>query len=344
MVRVSVIGANGYTGGELLNIFRRHSEVKVMSLVSKSNAGTPVTSLYPNFSSYRDKVYDALDYNYIIENSDVVFCALPHGASAEAVARLIEGGVKVVDLSADFRYTSIEKYEEVYKVNHPAKHLKGVYGLPELFRNNIKGATLIGNPGCYTTSAILPLYPLVKEGLVNPDDIIVDSASGTSGAGRKAELPYNFCEVNENFKAYSVTNHRHTSEIEEKIGEAAGKEIKIQFTPHLLPVQRGILSTIYLRPLDVITPEKIKEVYEDYYGREEFVIVSHNSELPSLNAVKYSNYVKIGYVLDKRTNRLIVVSALDNLIKGASGQAVQNMNIITGLPENTGLTEEPYYL
>jgi N-acetyl-gamma-glutamyl-phosphate reductase len=344
MIKVSVIGANGYTGTELLNLFKRHPEVKLVSLVSQSNSGVPVTSLYPGMIGYKDYNYDAVDYDYIIGNSDVVFTALPHGASAEAVARLIRGGVKAIDLSADFRYDDIKTYEETYKVIHPAKDLKGVYGLPELYRDKIKGAKLIGNPGCYTTCSILPLYPLVKEGLINPDEIIIDAASGTSGAGRKAELAYNFCEVNENFRAYSVGNHRHTSEIEEKISEAAGRKLKITFTPHLLPVQRGILSTIYTKPANGVTADKIKEVYEAYYGKEEFVRVDHKGEMPSLNMVKYSNYVRIGYYLDGRTGRLIVISALDNLIKGASGQAVQNMNIICGITENTGLTQEPYHL
>ena len=344
MIKVSIIGANGYTGAELLNILNGHSNVEIISLVSQSNSGLNVGSLYPGSVRYADNRYEAADYDYIAANSDVVFTALPHGASAKAVARLIKGGAKVIDLSADFRYTNIEKYEEIYMVAHPAKELKGAYGLPELFRDKIKGASLVGNPGCYTTGSIVPIYPLAKEGLIDTDHIIIDAASGVSGAGRKAELSLNYCEVNENYKAYSVINHRHTSEIEEKIGEGAGKEIQVQFTPHLLPLQRGILSTIYLRPQEGLTMAKLKEVYEDYYAKEEFVIVNHDAVMPSINTVKYSNYLRIGYVLDERTGRLIIISALDNLVKGASGQAVQNMNIITGLPENTGLIREPFHI
>lgn len=344
MIRVSVIGANGYTGVELLNIFRFHSEIKIISLVSQSNSGSPISALYPGLSAFNDKVYDAPDYDYIAANSDVVFTALPHGASAEAVNKLIKGGVKVVDLSADFRYNNIDKYEDTYKVKHPCRELLGVYGLPELFRDKIIGATLIGNPGCYTTGSILPIYPLLSEGVVNPSSIIIDAASGTSGAGRKAELSLNFCEVNENFKAYSVTNHRHTSEIEEKLSLAAGKEVIVQFTPHLLPVQRGILSTIYLRLNDGKSVNDVKAAYQKFYENEQFINVDHKGNLPALNEVKYSNYCRIGYVYDNRTNNLIVVSALDNLIKGASGQAVQNMNIISGLPENMGLLNQPYHI
>lgn len=344
MVRVSVIGANGYTGIELLKIFRNHPEIEVKCLVSQSNAGTDVTSLYKGFASYSDIKYEALDYEKIASQSDVVFTALPHGASAEAVKKFIELGVKVVDLSADYRYDDLDKYEEIYKINHPARELKGIYGIPELFRDKIKGARLVGNPGCYTTGSIVPLYPLVKEGLIDADNIIINAASGVSGAGRKAELSLNYCEVNENYKAYSPTNHRHTSEIEEKVGQAAGREIMVQFTPHLLPIQRGILSTIYLKLIDGITLEAIKRVYDSYYKKEMFVNVDHNGNLPSINHIKYSNNVNIGYVLDSRTGRLIVVSALDNLLKGASGQAVQNMNIMLGYKEYLGLSDLPYHI
>lgn len=344
MIKVSVIGANGYTGTELLNIFKNHPYVKVVSLVSQSNSGASVTSLYPGMQGYCDYKYDSVDYVKAAGESDVVFTALPHGASAEAVSMLNKGGVKVIDLSADFRYTNIDKYEQIYKVKHPARELKGVYGLPELFREQIKGANIIGNPGCYTTSAILPLYPLIKEGVIDKNDIIINSASGVSGAGRKAELSLNFCEVNENFKAYSLTNHRHTSEIEEKLSEACNDNVIVQFSPHLLPVQRGILSTIYVRLSAGITINKIQEVYDEYYCKEQFVKVDHNGNTPTLNMVKYSNNCRIGYVYDNRTERLIIVSALDNLIKGASGQAVQNMNILFNLPENTGLNGDPYHI
>lgn len=343
MIRVSVIGANGYTGAELLNIFRHHPLIEVGSLVSKSNSGKKVSELYPGMVAYRDKIYQEVDIKKIAQDSDVVFTALPHGKSAEIVSQLIQFGVKVIDLSADFRYDNVDKYQEIYKVEHIARDLVGVYGLPEINRETIKGKSLVANPGCYTTSAILPLYPLVKEGLIDTQDIIVNAASGVSGAGRKAELGLAFCETNENYKAYAVTTHRHTSEIEEKLSQAAGTNVILEFVPHLLPIQRGILSTIYVRPQSGVDERRIQDVYESYYGKEEFIVVDRDT-LPSINQIKFSNYCKIGYKYDKRTGRLVIVSALDNLVKGASGQAVQNMNIIMGIPENTGLITQPYHI
>lgn len=344
MIRASIIGANGYTGIELLNIFIHHPYIKAGSLVSQSNSGLKITDLYPELYAYSDKIFESVDYEYIINNSDVVFTALPHGASANAVKILIDSGITVIDLSADFRYNNINTYEKIYNVKHPAKDIKGVYGLPELFRENIIGNKLIANPGCYTTCAILPLYPLIKEKLIKYNNIIINAASGVSGSGRKGILSLNYCEVNENYKAYSVTNHRHTSEIEEKLSMAAGKDIIVQFTPHLLPVQRGILSTIYLEPEENVTLQDIQNVYDDYYQKEKFVVIDHNGNMPTINQVKYSNFCKIGYQLDQRTGRLIVISALDNLQKGASGQAIQNMNIIMGFNEDTGLIKQPNHI
>lgn len=343
MIRVSVIGANGYTGAELLNIFRHHPKVSVESLVSKSNSGKKVTELYPGMIAYRDKVYQEVNIEKIAKQSDVVFTALPHGKSTEIVSELRNAGVKVIDLSADFRYDNVEKYQEIYKVEHSAKDLKGVYGMPEINREEIKGKSLVANPGCYTTCSILPLYPLVKEGLIDINDIIINAASGVSGAGRKVDLGSSYCETNENYKAYAVTTHRHTSEIEEKLSQAAGKDIILEFVPHLLPIQRGILSTIYTKLEQGVSEKMIEEIYNEYYHKEEFVIVDKDA-LPSINQIKYSNYCKIGYKYDKRVGRLILVSALDNLVKGASGQAVQNMNIIMGIEENTGLTAQPYHI
>jgi N-acetyl-gamma-glutamyl-phosphate reductase len=344
MLKIAIVGANGYTGSELLNILRLHPEAEIKYLTSQSNSGVPVTELYPGLQAYKNASYVTADYSIIGRECDYVFTALPHGAAAQAVADLHISGAKVIDLSADFRYDDLPLYESIYKVKHPAPTLKGVYGMPELFREAIRGADIVGNPGCYTTSAILPIYPLLKEGAVSSKDIIVDSASGTSGAGRKGELSLSYCEVNENFKAYSVGNHRHTSEIEEKLSIAAGEKVKVQFTPHLLPVQRGILSTIYLKPETGINAHTIREIYEAYYGREEFIIINPDGVLPSLNQIKYGNYCSIGFVMDERTGRLIVISALDNLVKGASGQAVQNMNIMAGLPESTGLKGQAHHI
>lgn len=346
MVNVSIIGANGYTGLELMCIFANHPEAKIRHLVSRSNAGVPVTDIYPNLYTYKDYVFEDMDAEKIAGDSDVVFTALPHGASAEICGVFYNKGVKVIDLSADFRYRDLSVYEKWYKVTHPdpALNFKAVYGLPEIYREKIKKADIIGNPGCYTTCSILPLYPLLKEKLIDEKSIIIDAKSGTSGAGRKAEINNLFCEVNENFKAYSVTSHRHTSEIEQELSFAAGKEVMLSFTPHLLPLQRGILCTIYCNIQNAITAEEIYGAYAKYYANEPFVIVNKEGVLPEIKHVKNSNYISIGFKVDKRLNRLIIVSVIDNLTKGASGQAVQNMNLMFGIEETAGLKNLSKYI
>ena len=339
MIKVGIIGANGYTGAELMRLLAMHGKAKVTYIASRSNAGTAATELYPSlYAKYKDMKYEEPDAKECAKKCDVAFTCLPHAASAAFGAELCHSGVKVIDLSADFRYDDINLYEKTYKVVHPAKELnkEAVYGLVELYREQIKSARIIGNPGCYTTSSILPLYPLIKENLISENGIIIDSKSGVTGAGRKADIAYNYCETDESFKAYAVTTHRHTSEIEEKLS-VDGKKIALSFTPHLLPVKRGILSTIYADLKNGADEQKIAAVYDKYYGAEPFVNVFPEGTLPEIKWVAGSNTCKIGYKVDKRLNKIIIVSCLDNLIKGAAGQAIQNMNVMFGVDEKEGL-------
>ena len=339
MIKVGIIGANGYTGAELMRLLASHGKAKVTYIASRSNAGTAAWELYPSlYSYYGDMKYEEPNAEKCAKKCDVVFTCLPHAASAAFGAELCKLGVKVIDLSADFRYDNIDLYEKTYKVVHPAKELnaEAVYGLVELFRDKVKGARIIGNPGCYTTSSILPLYPLIKENLISEKGIVIDSKSGVTGAGRKADIGYSYCETDESFKAYAVTTHRHTSEIEEKLS-VDGKKAALAFTPHLLPVKRGILSTIYADLRNAADAKKIAEAYEKYYAGEPFVNVFPEGTLPELKWVVGSNTCKIGYKMDARLNKVIIVSCLDNLIKGAAGQAIQNMNVMFGIDEKEGL-------
>ena len=343
MVKVSVIGATGYAGAELMRLLVSHKEVQVVHAVSKSFAGQQLSTIYPSFMS-RDFLLEEMDLGTIAKDSDIVFTCLPHGASASAVPALLEGGTRVIDLSGDFRYRDADVYETWYKQTHTAKELlgKSVYGMPELYRDKIAATKLVGNPGCYTTSAILALYPLLKNGMIDSHGIIVDAKSGVSGAGRSEKLANAFCEVDETVKAYGVGTHRHTSEIEQELSFAANDTVVISFTPHLLPIKRGIISTIYAAPKVGISEADIADVYA-MYKDEPFVKVS-GSTLPEIKHVTGSNNCAIGYVFDKRAGRLVIVSCLDNLIKGAAGQAVQNMNILCGIDESEGLNNTGWYL
>ena len=346
MIKAAIVGANGYTGFELMKRLAAHPQVTVTAAVSRSNEGTKVRDLYPPLgASYGDLTFCAADAAYLAQNADVAFTCLPHAASAALGGQLADAGVKVIDLSADFRYTDVALYERTYNVTHPRPDLnkEAVYGLTELNRDKIKTARIIGNPGCYTTASILPLYTLLKEGLTEPQGINIDSKSGVTGAGRKAELSYNLCETAENFKAYAVTTHRHTTEIEEKLSFGR-QRIALSFTPHLLPVKRGILATIYARPKNGVTAADLAAAYATYYGNERFVHVCPEGTLPELKWVVGSNLCAIGYKWDERLGQVIVVSVIDNLLKGASGQAVQNMNVLFGLPEYSGLPLTGRYL
>ncbi len=339
MLKVAICGGSGYTGSELLRILSLHSGVQITAVTSEKSAGKRVTDLFPHLHKYANLIFEPLDKNKVIEKADIFFMALPHGASQEAVSFFFKKGKTVIDLSADYRLSNPLVYEEWYKTKHEyADILKNaVYGLPELHRERIRKAKLIANPGCYPTSAILGLYPAIREGFIQTENIIVDSKSGTSGAGRKAETAFSYCEVNEGFKAYGIAVHRHTPEIEQEISGIAGKNLTINFTPHLVPMDRGIISTIYAKMDKNITTRDVLEAYKRYYADEPFVNVLEEGNFPNAKNVRGSNYCDIGLKINSRTNTLIVVSAIDNLVKGASGQAVQNMNIITGHKETTAL-------
>ncbi len=338
MIKAAIVGGSGYTGVELLRILHRHPHVEVVSVTSRKHAGTPVASLFPSLSSVYTLKFQAPDIPALSRSCDVVFTAVPHQTAMSIVPELLAEGTKVIDLSADFRIRDRAVYEAWY-VPHTAPELldEAVYGLTEIYREKVAGARLVANPGCYPTSAILPLYPLLKEGLVAGEGIVVDSKSGTSGAGRSASLATIFCEVNEAFKAYKVGEHRHTPEIEQELSAAANKETVINFTPHLVPMSRGILTTIYARAAEGATTGDVLTALADYYAGARFVRIRPEGEFPNVSHVRGSNFCDIGAKVDQRTGRAILVSAIDNLVKGASGQAVQNMNIMFGLEEAAGL-------
>ena len=343
MINVSVVGATGYAGEELMRLLMRHGQVRIVHAVSKSFAGKMMSEMYANFLSHDIRLED-MDAEKIASDSNIVFLCLPHGASAAIAPALLKGGARVIDLSADFRYRDAGVYEAWYHTAHTAKELlsESVYGLPELYRERIKTSRLVGNPGCYTTCAILALYPLLQAGVIEPSGIIIDAKSGTSGAGRKDAAEFGFCEVSDNVKAYGVATHRHTSEIEQELSLAAGQAVAVSFTPHLLPVKRGIISTMYATPKKGVSTDDIREAFA-MYNYEPFIKV-YGKSLPELKHVVGSNNFAVGFVLDERVNRLVAVSCIDNLIKGAAGQAVQNMNIMTGLSETEGLSDMGWYL
>lgn len=345
MIKAAIIGGSGYTGLELLRLLVAHGSVTVIAVTSRTYNGTPVDKVEPSLKGF----YDGLSFSDPkgIEDTeaDVYFSCLPHGASMEMVAKLIKTGKVVIDLSADFRLKDVATYEKWY-CDHKAKELieGAVYGLPELYRSEIKDAKLIANPGCYPTGAALATAPLVKGKAVDMASIIIDSKSGTSGAGRTASIETSFVEVADGFKAYNVGIHRHTPEIEQTLGELSGpqhKDVEITFTPHLLPVSRGILSTVYLKLKDKEqTTEDLLAIYKDFYKSEPFVRVLDAGEFPNIADVRGSNYCDIGLRADDRGG-VVVISAIDNLVKGASGQAIQNMNIVFGFNEDEGLTSPP---
>ncbi|MDA8089944.1 MAG: N-acetyl-gamma-glutamyl-phosphate reductase [Nitrospiraceae bacterium] len=341
MLKVAICGASGYAGAELLRLLSGHPGVQVAAVTSERSSGKNPAALFPHLSKYGENLFfEPLEPAILLEKADFFFMALPHAASQPAVALLFKEGKKVVDLSADYRIKDPAVYEEWYKVEHKHRDVlkKAVYGLPELHRAKIKKASLVANPGCYPTGAILGIYPALKSGLASPEGIIVDSKSGASGAGRQSDVRFSFCEVNEGFKAYSVAAHRHTPEIEQETSQAAKKQVTINFTPHLLPVNRGILSTIYLKAAKKLTTGSAISLYEKAYRDEPFVRVLGADELPNINAVKGTNRCDIGLRFDARTGTLIVITAIDNLVKGAAGQAIHNMNLMMGFPEDTALS------
>ena len=350
MVKVGIIGATGYAGNELVRLLMGHKDVEIMWYGSRSYIDKKYAEVYQNmFEIVEDTCLDD-NMEELASKVDVIFTATPQGFLAGVLTEEILSRVKIIDLSADFRIKDVRTYEKWYKIEHRSPQFieEAVYGLCELNRDKIKGARLIANPGCYTTCSILTAYPLVKEGLIDPDTMIIDAKSGTSGARRGAKLPNLFCEVNENMKAYGVTNHRHTPEIEEQLGYAAGKKIVVNFTPHLVPMNRGILATEYAtlnKKADGTLPtyEEVKAVYDKYYKNEKFVRVLEKDICPETKWVEGSNYVDVNFKIDERTGRIVMMGALDNLVKGAAGQAVQNMNLLFGFDEAEGLNLVPMF-
>lgn len=342
IVKVAIVGASGYSGEVLVQLLLSHPYAELVAVTSRQYAGQTLAQVFPKFASNpksRSIRFAEPNAEVLARQADIVFLALPHGVAAEYAVPLLNAGCVVIDLSADFRLKSASIYKDFYGHDHPAPELlkKGVYGLPEIHRDQIKKALLVASPGCYPTSILLPLIPLLKAGLIKPGSIIADSMSGVSGAGRKAEMEYLFVECNESVRPYGVTRHRHLSEIEEQLSLAAKEDVKIQFTPHLIPVNRGILTTLYLEQAKKLTEEIISAIYKESYSHEPFVRLLEGKNLPDTKNVAGTNIIEIAWRLDARTGRLIVMSAEDNLVKGASGQAVQSMNIICGFPETTGL-------
>ncbi len=344
-IKVGIVGATGYAGAELVRILLSHPQVELAGLVSQSYVGRAFCEVYPYLYKHVLQHCRELDIPALARECDVVFTALPHGHAAPVAREVLGCGKKFIDLGADFRFKQPGVYEQWYKVKHEAPDLleQAVYGLPEIHREEIKSASLVGNPGCYPTSVILALAPLLRNRLVDTGSVIADSKSGVSGAGRGLSLGTHFSEVNENFRAYNVAVHRHTPEIEQELGLLAGEEMVISFTPHLTPMNRGILSTVYARLKREMTLEQVRSVYEDFYRNEFFVRLLPPGVLPQTKAVLGSNHCDVVPVVDPRTSRVVIVSAIDNLVKGAAGQAVQNMNIMFGLPETTGLERPGLY-
>ena len=350
MVKVGIIGATGYAGNELVRLLMGHKDVEIKWYGSRSYIDKKYAEVYQNmFEIVEDTCLDD-NMEELASQVDVIFTATPQGFLAGVLTEEILSKVKIIDLSADFRIKDVKTYEKWYKIEHKSPQFikEAVYGLCEINRDKVKNARLVANPGCYTTCSILTAYPLVKEGLIDPDTLIIDAKSGTSGAGRGAKLPNLFCEVNENMKAYGVTDHRHTPEIEEQLGYAAGREIVVNFTPHLVPMNRGILATEYAtlnKKADGTLPtyEEVKAIYDKYYKNEKFVRVLEKNICPETKWVEGSNYVDVNFKIDERTGRIVMMGALDNLVKGAAGQAVQNMNLLFGFDEAEGLNLVPMF-
>ena len=345
MIKAGIIGSTGYAGAELARLLYQHPDAEVVWYGSRSYIGEDFSSVYRNLFRMVDA--KCLDDNMeaLAEEADVIFTATPQGFCASMVNDNILSKTKIIDLSADFRIKDVKVYEKWYKIEHKSPQYipEAVYGLCEINRKDIPKARILANPGCYTTCSILTLYPLVKEGLVDPDTIIIDAKSGTSGAGRGAKVANLFCEVNENMKAYGVTNHRHTPEIEEQLSLAAGRPVKVTFTPHLAPMNRGILVTAYARLAEGAREQDVRDAYEKHYGGETFVRLLRGDDCPQTKWVEGSNFVDLNFKMDSRTGRIILMGAMDNLVKGAAGQAVQNMNLMFGLDEAEGLRMAPLF-
>ncbi len=337
MLNVSVIGASGYGGGEVVRLLLGHPEVRLRHLVAETRAGEPFAEVFPNVRGFIDGRTEPLDQAAVATDSDVVFLALPNGVAMSLVPQLGDR-VRVIDLAADFRFRRAPAYERWYKAPHIAEALleQAAYGLPELHRAEIRRARIVGNPGCYPTAALLAIAPLLQSGLARPTAIVIDAKSGVSGAGRAASSRTHFSEVNENVFAYSTPGHRHTGEIEEELRLLAG-EVSFTFTPHLIPMTRGILATVYLQPARAVTREAAEAAFREAYGGEPFVRVLDGESLPQTKATLGSNFCDVAVRVDPQSGTIIAFAAIDNLVKGAAGQAVQNMNLMCGFPEELGL-------
>lgn len=342
-VRVAIAGASGYTGFELMRLLCAHPFAQVILITSRQQKGKRLSEFYPALKGHCDLIFEDTEPEKLAASADLVFTALPHEAAMDIVPGLLDRGVKVVDLSADYRLRDAQVYGRWYSTHKTPELLKeAVYGLPELYRDRIRDARLVANPGCYPTSAILAAAPLLAGRLIDPETIIADSKSGVSGAGRGASLGVHFCEVNEGFKAYKVAEHRHTPEIEQEMSVLAGVPVTINFTPHLVPMTRGILTTVYAKLRAGIGADKVDGAFKEFYKEARFVRLSGPGEFPSSLQVRGSNYCDLGWKVDPRTGRVVVISVIDNLTRGASGQAVCNMNIMCGFPEDAGLDYAPW--
>lgn len=345
MIKVGIIGATGYAGAELVRLLMQHKEAEIKWYGSRSYVDKKYYEVFQNMFQIVDDT--CLDDNMeeLSNAVDVIFTATPQGLCTSLVNEDILKKVKIIDLSADFRIKDVAVYEKWYGIEHKSPQFieEAVYGLCEINREKIRGARLIANPGCYPTCSTLSIYPLAKEGLIDMNTIIIDAKSGTSGAGRSAKVGNLFCEVNENIKAYGVATHRHTPEIEEQLSYASGEDVKINFTPHLVPMNRGILVTAYASLKKKVSYEDVKAVYDKYYAKEKFVRVLDKNVCPETRWVEGSNYVDVNFKIDERTGRIIMMGAMDNLVKGAAGQAIQNMNLLFGLDETEGLIQVPMF-
>lgn len=343
-MKASVIGATGYAGVELLRLLDGHAEAELVYITSESNTGDNIAAMYPHL---RKRITGNLstmkDLSRIAESSDVLFIALPHGHAMKISSVLKNTGVKIIDLGGDYRFRDYKVFEKWYKVAHEDPDEQAIYGLTELYRKEVAGASLVANPGCYTTCSILALAPLFKNKLIETTGVIIDAKSGTTGAGRSLNQGSLYCAVNESFKAYGVATHRHTPEIEQEYSLLAGEPVIVQFTPHLLPVDRGIFATSYAALKNGVTETQIEQAYVEMFGEDYFIRLLGKGNYPELKNVRASNYVDIGWEIDARTGRIIVMSVLDNLVKGAAGQAVQNMNVMFGIDETMGLRQLPIY-